>query len=244
MSGLMDVLASQMSGGVLDQISGQIGADNDATQKAMAAALPALIGGLARNATKSEDGAVALANALDRDHDGGLLDNLSGLLGAGSGGGLASMFGGGKSSGGGLGNLVGMAGALFGDKSNTLNKKSVDGAGILRHVLGGKRNAVETGVSKASGLDASQAAKLLPLLAPIVMSALGRVKKQQNMSPGDLAGMLRTEKEVVARQAPAGMGGLMGLIDSDNDGQIADDLSKLGAVAGGAGLLKKMFGNK
>lgn len=241
----MDMLATQMGGGVLDQISGQIGADKGTTEKAVAAALPALIAGLARNANKSQDGAAALANALERDHDGGLLENLSGILGAaqGSQGGLASLFGGGSNSGGGLGSLIGAAGSLLGGGSNSVNKKSLDGSGILRHVLGGKQNAVETGVSKASGLDMSQVAKLLPVLAPIVMSALGKMKKERNMGPGDLAGMLAQENQEVARQAPSGVGGLMDLLDSDNDGQIADDLAKFGALAGGAGLLKKMFGN-
>ncbi len=246
MSGLMDMLASQVGGNVLEQISGQIGADKGTTEKAVAAALPALIAGLARNANKSPDGAASLAKALERDHDGGLLENLSGILGAaqGSSGGLASLFGGGNDSGGGLGSLIGAAGSLLGGGSKTVNKKSVDGTGILRHVLGGKQAAVENGVSKASGLDMAQVAKLLPVLAPIVMSALGKVKKQRNMGPGDLAGMLAQETDEITKQTPAGMGGLMDLLDTDNDGQIADDLAKFGALAGGAGLLKKMFGNK
>ena len=53
-----------------------------ATSKAMSAAMPALLGALARNAS-SGSGAEALASALSRDHDGGILDDLTGFLGKG-----------------------------------------------------------------------------------------------------------------------------------------------------------------
>ncbi|HRF38840.1 MAG TPA: DUF937 domain-containing protein, partial [Saprospiraceae bacterium] len=39
-----------------------------------------LVSALARNAS-TEQGAAALSNALDRDHDGSILSNLAGLLG-------------------------------------------------------------------------------------------------------------------------------------------------------------------
>lgn len=225
MSGIVDLLTSQLGGGMLDQLSGQIGADKDQTEAALSAAIPVLLGGLAKNATSSPEGAAALAGALDRDHDGSILDNLPGLLG--------SLTGGGGGGGGGLGGLLEAATSMLGGAT----KKTVDGGAILGHILGDRRNSVESGIGKASGLDASKVAMLLPMLAPLVMGALGKMKKQKNLDAGGLAEMLGQEKTNLQKTNPSVVGGLMGMLDADNDGSIIDDLAKIG----GKGLLGRLF---
>jgi len=55
--------------------------------------------------------------------------------------------------------------------------READGTGILQHVLGDRRPAAEQALSAKSGLDLSSNGPLLTMLAPIVMSILGR--KQQ-----------------------------------------------------------------
>ena len=122
-----------------------------------------------------------------------------------------------------------MAGSLLGGGAQKKNK-TLDGAGILGHLLGGRQSAVEQGVSKASGLDSAQAGKLLASLAPIVMGALGKMKREKGLDATGLAGMLDTERQdLEARlpQKPAG-GGLMDMLDSDDDGSIIDDLARIG----------------
>jgi hypothetical protein len=83
---LLDLLSQQMGGNTVNQISGQTGLDPSTVSTITAAALPMLVGALARNAS-TEQGAASLAGALSRDHDGSLLDDVSGFLG---GGGAAS----------------------------------------------------------------------------------------------------------------------------------------------------------
>lgn len=80
---LTGLLSDALSGETVGQISQAIGADESTTNNAIQAALPMLIGGLARN-TQSEDGAASLLNALNKDHDGSVLDNLGGFLGGGA----------------------------------------------------------------------------------------------------------------------------------------------------------------
>lgn len=80
---LMDILTQQLSGGGLKQISQQAGTDEQGTSQIVSAAIPLLISALARNASQP-DGANALHNALQQ-HDGGILDNLSGYLNSGAG---------------------------------------------------------------------------------------------------------------------------------------------------------------
>jgi len=83
---ILDAIQQQLTPDVVRQMSTQLGADPAATSTAISAAIPALIGGLAHNAS-SPEGAADLSNALDA-HDGGILGNLGALLGGGSGGGI------------------------------------------------------------------------------------------------------------------------------------------------------------
>ncbi len=222
---LLQMLTQQLGGQTAQQIGSQIGSDPSTTQKALTTALPLLLGGLARNANKSPEGAQSLANALEHDHDGSVLDSLSGLLG-----------------GGGLGGLLGSAGGLLGGGSPS---RATDGDGILRHVLGERRGAIEQGVAKASGLDAGKTGQLLSMLAPLVMGALGKAKRQQNLDADGVAALLNRERAQVESETPGmAQGGLLGLLDMDDDGSIVDDVAKIGASLGGGSILGKLFGGK
>lgn len=229
MSGLLNILMNQLGGEQLSTLSTALGAPPEATRKGIETALPALVGGLAREATASPEGARSLARALDQDHDGSVLDNVGGLL---------SLFGGSQGSGGGLGTLLGMAGQMMGGGSAPVNPRAADGEGILRHVLGERRPVIEQGVSQASGLDTSTVARLLPMLAPLVMGALGKAKREQHLDEQGLASMLAHEKEDLTRQSPAA-GGILGLLDQDGDGDVKDDLLKMGGS-----LLGQFLGGK
>ncbi len=73
-------LLQQLAGGAVSQISQKIGADEQATNSALSAAIPLLVSALAKNAAKPE-GAQALQQAVTKDHDGSILDDLDGFLG-------------------------------------------------------------------------------------------------------------------------------------------------------------------
>ena len=227
---LLSVIGQHLSPGAIDQIGEQIGATPQQTQAGLAAALPALLGGLARN-TSTPQGAANLNQALERDHDGGLLDSLGGLLGGGRGGGAMGALGGLLGGGGAMGALGGLLGG---------GGRSTDGAGILGHVLGGRQGAVEQGVSRASGLGRGQVLQLLMLAAPLVMSALGKMKRQQGLDAQGVANVIDREQREVAGQIPGNRSGLMDLLDRDDDGSIADDVAQIGTALGGAFLLSRM----
>src|SRR6186713_662950 len=82
MSSILDELASQLGPDTLHQMSRQIGASPQQTASAVETALPLLLGQLERNAS-TPTGANALLGALDRNHDGSILDDLAGFLGGG-----------------------------------------------------------------------------------------------------------------------------------------------------------------
>jgi hypothetical protein len=79
MDQLLDMLTQQLGQQGVGKIGQQLGLNEAQSESAIGAALPVLMGALARNAQKPE-GAAALAGALDRDHDGSLLNNLDGFL--------------------------------------------------------------------------------------------------------------------------------------------------------------------
>ena len=83
MAGILDLLGPALRGGTLQNLSRTIGADDQTTQRAAMAALPVLLGAMNRN-TNDPQGAQSLASALERDHDGSLLDHLSGFLTGGN----------------------------------------------------------------------------------------------------------------------------------------------------------------
>lgn len=70
---MLDMLQQRLGGEAVQQISARLGTDHGTTQSAIAAALPMLVGALARNAQDPHQ-AGALGNALARDHDGSILD--------------------------------------------------------------------------------------------------------------------------------------------------------------------------
>lgn len=191
MGSLLDLLQQQIGDGEIRRMSRTLDADEDQVRKATAGALPLLVSALAGNAEDPGE-ARSLAGALERDHDGSLLDQVSSFLGQGDAG---------------------------------------DGFGILGHVLGGRQQAAERGVAQASGLDMAKVGRLLAMLAPIVMAALGKMKRERSMGAGDLAGLLGRERETLASRT-GGQDLLSSLLDADKDGQIMDD-----ALEAGMGLL-------
>jgi len=188
---LIDLLQSQLSGNVIDQLSNQIGEEKEKTEVATSGIISMLTTALAKNAA-SPGGASALANALDTDHDGSILDNIGDLLG---------------------GNLT--------------NNRAANGAGILRHVLGGKQgNAIDM-ISKMSGLNSAKTGNLMTMLAPIVLGMLGKQKRETNMDQSGLSDML--SRSVNSASSKRQEMGLLGkLLDRDGDGSVMDDIAGMG----------------
>ena len=91
-SDLLGSLMSQLGGGGVDQIARSVGVSGGDVTNVLAGALPAMMAGLTRNAASS-GGAGALLGALDRDHDGSILDDVMGYLGGGGTAGGAGILG-------------------------------------------------------------------------------------------------------------------------------------------------------
>jgi hypothetical protein len=188
MSFITDMLMQQLSGNAVSQISQKIGADPGITSQAIAMATPLLMSALARNASNPQ-GAQALHQALNQDHNGGILDNVAGFLGG--------------------------------------NPQAANGAGILGHVLGDQRGAVQNGLAQQTGLDANASGQLLEMLAPIVMGALGKTQQQQGLDVNGLASLLGNHQQAAQASSPDMMGMLSGMLDMNKDGNPMDDIGRI-----------------
>ena len=82
MSGILDLLNSDLGKQIIEGVSNDTNQPANKTADVMSMALPLLMGAMKRNAT-SPEGAAGLMNALNSKHDGSILDNLDGLFSGG-----------------------------------------------------------------------------------------------------------------------------------------------------------------
>lgn len=194
MSFITDMIVQQIGNSGARMVANKLGIPESVARMAISAALPLILGGLGRNASNPQ-GASALAGAIDRDHSGGILDDVLGALGN--------------------------------------NSQQDDGAAILGHILGNKQGNAQHALGQSTGLDDNQAADLMKMLAPVVMGQLGQTKQQQGLDASGLADLLGQERQVSDER----LGGMAGLLDMDGDGDVTDDMMKLGSSLLG-GLFK------
>jgi hypothetical protein len=79
MNDLFEMILSQLGNDTVNSMSKRVNENPANTQKAIQNAIPILVNALARNSSSSE-GANSLLGALDKDHDGSILNDLTGFL--------------------------------------------------------------------------------------------------------------------------------------------------------------------
>jgi hypothetical protein len=205
---LMNLLQGSLSDGMIDQLSQQIGgAEKEQTAAAASGIVNTLMGALAKNA-ESTEGAQALNHALERDHDGSILNNVVGML--------------------------------SGQQAQAQDNRMLNGSGILNHVLGNKQGGAVQMISKLSGLDSDKTGSLMTMLAPLVMGALGKTKKEQGLDIAGIASLLSgTVSAERANTSNPAIDMAMKFLDSDGDGSVADDVASIGMK-----MLGGLFGRK
>jgi hypothetical protein len=187
MNVISQVITQRLAGAAAGQMAQRLGISESTAQIAVQMAVPLIVSALARNAAQPQ-GAQDLHDAVASDHDGSILENLTGYLG---------------------------------------NPQAANGSGILGHVLGEQRPAVENQLAQATGLDPTSAGGLLEMIAPVVMGAVGREQQQSGLDAQGLGQYLGDQQQQAQAANPDLMGTLNSMLDSNRDGSVADDLSRI-----------------
>lgn len=117
--------------------------------------------------------------------------------------------------------------------------QALEDEGILGHLLGSRRGAVESSIGKSAGLDAGSVGNILKILAPVVMGAVGKQRRSQQMDVGGLLSLLNNENADINRNSTAAGGAIGQLLDSDGDGDVdLRDLQRSGITDLLGGFLK------
>lgn len=194
---LINGLASQLGGDTIGKLSGLVGASQEDTGKAVAAALPMLLGSITGNADKPE-GVNALAGAISSGHDGSILDMLGPML---SGGYATRALGSDGSR---------ILGHLLGDQQNSVESSVAQFAGvesgIVQKLLPMLAPIVMGYIGKrmSGGLDAGSLGSLL-----------GQEREQAKSQAGGLGAIFDVLSGNGKPDAPAQSGG--GLMDMAGD---------------------------
>ena len=123
------------------------------------------------------------------------------------------------------------------DNTSMLGQKSTvqEGNSILGHIFGNKdvsRNVANYGAQQA-GLSSSLMKKALPILAPLVLSALSKGLLGKGKSGGVFGGNASNNSDIfssgVAANKQRGM--LESFLDADKDGSMWDDLLSMAVKA-------------
>ncbi len=188
MSFLLNTIINHFGDDIVKSVSGKLGIENNMVKTALGAAIPLILTAMLRNSSKDE-GREALHNAVQKDHDGSILDNLSDFI---------------------------------------PQYDQGAGGGILGHVFGESRPQIEDLLGKSSGISNGQAGSLLEMLAPIVMGALGKEQRSNNLDQFGLQDLIKEAQEESTEKQLRGGGGLIEqFLDADGDGDIKDDLGKM-----------------
>jgi hypothetical protein len=191
---LFDLISQATGGDNLQKISRNLGADEQTTGNAVSSALPLLLGALTRNAS-SDSGAESLFNALEKDHNGSILDNVGSSLessqsGAGDGilrhvlGGKRSTVESAISQSSGLdlasvGKLLTMLAPLvMGGLGRLRQDEGLDMGGLSSLLKGEMQNAERTGAAPSgllSMLDADSDGEIVDDLANLGKGILGNI---------------------------------------------------------------------
>ena len=129
-------------------------------------------------------------------------------------------------------------GSILNNLSGYLSNPDLkDGTGILNHLFGNQTTNVANAISQSSGLDTNGSMKMLQMLAPIVLGALGQQKKENNLDAGGLNALTSMLSGTLGGNEKAS--GIMGLVtnmlDANKDGNVMDDIM---------GMVGNFFGGK
>ncbi len=218
---VMDLLKDQVGGALVKQASGFLGESESGTASAVSAILPSLMGSLISKGSDAK-GAMGIMDMLSSGgHDGGMLSNLTGLLGGGestnglmsSGGHLINSLMG-DSQGGLIDSIAGFAGIKQSSSSSLLKMA----APLVMSVIGKKVLGENMGVSGLMGLLSGQKDNVMSAMpsgfsAPSgLLGFADNIKSTVTETTSKVAGTATGAADTVVKEGKSGLGKLLPII--------------------------------
>jgi len=126
------------------------------------------------------------------------------------------------------GGILGDLMNVFRGKRKVSNPKTMNGEGIVHHLLGKRQLEAAQVISQMSGLNIFKAGVLMQLIAPVIMGVVGQTQRSGGFDLGGLASVLLGGGRQQAPQQRR-RGSVFGrLLDMDGDGNMMDDLLNIG----------------
>ncbi len=195
MTNLLNEVSRHLNDNVIIQLSKQLGSINPNQVKGATQIISELLLHAMSNSANNQGRGDGLFGAIKRDHDGGILGDLMGVLTG---------------------------------KNQVNNPKTMNGEGIINHLLGKKQIEAAQVISQQTGLNFFKSGVLMQLLAPIVMGVVGQKQRSGGLDLGGLAQILLGSGGQQSTQR-GNAGGIFGkLLDMDGDGNMMDDLLNIG----------------
>ena len=189
MNAITQIITQQLGGTAARTIAQRFGISETTANTAVQIGVPLILAALARNASQPQE-AASLHQAVAKDHDGSIFDNLMGYL---------------------------------------QNPQTANGAGILGHVFGSQKPAIENNLAQATGMDQTSAAGVLETLAPLVMGSIGKAQQENGLDASGLSNLLDNQQQAAQANAPDAMSMLSSMLDQNKDGSSIDDLQRIAA---------------
>lgn len=203
MASILDLLGGTLDKNIISSLDQEVGIGDQEKTAAALDSISKMILAGVNRNASTPGGVQSLNQALEKDHNGDIFNDV-------------------------IGNLLNRdAKAVQG------NERTLNGAGILQHVLGSKESSVFESLAKTNGIDKDKLISLAVKIAPFVMGALGKAKNEHGLDTGGLGSLLGDVMNSLSKQDSKQSSFLNSILDKDGDGSIADDL---------AGMGKKLFG--
>jgi len=197
MTNLINEANRHLTDDVIIQLSKQLGAQDPNKVKGAAQIITQLLANAISNNANNQERGGGLFGAIQKDHDGGILGDLMGVLSG---------------------------------QRKVNNQSTMNGAGIVSHLLGNRQLEAAQVIGQQSGLDIFKSGVLMQLIAPIMMGVVGQKQRSSGLDLGGLANILLggggNNQQGSQRQGGGSI--FEKLLDQDGDGSMMDDLLNIG----------------
>ena len=114
-------------------------------------------------------------------------------------------------SGGGFEKVIGNLGGILGGGQGQVDQLIGSGKQVLTSLFGNKLGGVTNALSSSAGVSTGIGSSILAMAAPVVMGTIGKQVSSGGLNASGLLNLLTSNKDSIAKAAPAGLASALGV---------------------------------